>query len=232
MEVEEEVVGAGELLMHDHDFRQRYAPDETTLIESCEVEVHLLPNHKQARYQYTYSIVVTEGEPQNEWFHVIPSAVDHVSFIGARDKSGSLQAKYEKQNDSQTKVTINYRGSLSVGNTYSFSFSYEARIISLPFSQFFSRSLVYTDSFYHINPCNKLLIKVHLPDKCSVIESTPPADKSSNPTVNHEVGKMRPLDDFTFLLAYKQNRIGKELWIGVGFAFLSAILGWLLSKVV
>lgn len=215
--------------MHDHDFRQRYAPDETTLIKDCEVSIHLLTNPKEAKYQYSYTIQVKDGEPQPEWFHVIPSADSKVSSISASDNSGSLQTTTERQGENQTKITVHFRKPIGVNEEYSFTFSYQVHIIYLESSQLFSRSIVYTDSVYHINQCSRLIIKLHLPERGIPVKSTPNVDISSNP-ITHEITRMRPLDDFTFLLAYKQRRVGKQFWITFATMFASATIGALFRR--
>jgi hypothetical protein len=215
--------------MHDHDFRQRYAPDETTLIKNCEVIVHLLTNPKEAKYQYSYTIQVMEGEPQTEWFHVIPSADWKVSSVSAVDNNGGLQTTTTKQSENKTKITVKFRRPIAVNEDYSFTFSYQAHIISLESPQFLYRSIVYTDSIYHANQCNRLIVKLNLPEKGVPVKSTPHADISSNP-VTHEITGMRPLDDFTFLLAYKQRRVGKQFWITLATMFTSALIGALVRR--
>lgn len=216
--------------MHDHDFRQRYSPDETTLIRSCEIEVKIQPDHTRAKYKYKYDIKAVDGDTQREWFHIIPSAWDKVSFISAGDETGSLETVPEKLHDNKTKITIRYRKDLIVGADYSFNFSYEAKIVAFQFSQYFSRSIIITDSFYTINPCEKLLIEVLLPDGRELLESHPIQTPKSKTKYLYEGNNIRPLDDLTYLLLFKHRRLGKQFWIGVGFAALSAVLGVILSK--
>lgn len=215
--------------MHDHDFRQRYAPDETILINSCEVSVHLLTDPKQAKYQYSYTIQVRSGEPQTEWFHVIPSADSKITYLSASDNSGSLQTTIEKQSENKTKVRVHFRKPVGVNGDYSFTLSYQVHIISLTFSQFFSRSVIYTDSVYHDSQCDRLIIKLNLPERGVAVKSTPEAEISSNP-ITHEITRIRPLDDFTFLLAYKQRRVGKQFWITFVTMFVSVIAGALFRR--
>src|SRR4051794_3171948 len=119
--------------MHDHDFRQRYAPDETTLIKSCDVDIHLLTNPKEAKYKYSYTVLVRQGEAQSEWFHVIPSADWKISSLAADDASGSLQTTIDKQGENRTKMTVHFRRPVAVGEEYKFTFSYQVHIISILF---------------------------------------------------------------------------------------------------
>jgi hypothetical protein len=214
--------------MHDQEFREQYTPDFSILIKSCEVEVSLLPDYKRAKYQYNYTIRVVQGKPQADWFHLVPSKLDQVS-LSATDEHGSLQTEHESQNEHKTKVTIKFREVLQVGQEYSFRFSYETEIISIPFSQVFSRSVVYTDAFYHDNPCDLLLVTIHLPEKCFLTEAKPPADKASG-TLSYKDTGMRPLDDFAFLVAYKKHRLGKQFWLWVGTTIVSVLLGALVRK--
>lgn len=169
------------------------------------------------------------GEHQAEWFHVIPSADWKITSISASDNGGSLQTAIEKQSENKTKLTVKFRKLIGVNEEYSFTFSYQVHIISMTFSQFLSRSVIYTDSVYHINQCDRLIIKLNLPEKGIPIKSTPSAVISSNP-ITHEITRVRPLDDFTFLLAYKQRRVGKQFWITLATVSASIIFGALFRR--
>ncbi len=210
--------------MHDHDFRQSYGPDETTLIKSCDVDIHLLTNPKEAKYNYNYTVRVRQGEPQSEWFHVIPSADWKVSSIAANDASGSLQTTVEKQGKNSTKLVVHFRRPVAVGEEYKFSFSYQVHIIAISFSQFFFSSVVYTDSIYHDMACERLIVRLNRPEKGVFLKAHPEADASSNP-ITYEVSGLRPLDDFAFVLAYKQRRLGKQFWVTAATMLLSILLG-------
>jgi hypothetical protein len=208
--------------MYDHEFRTRYAPDESVQIDQCDVEIRLLSDLTRATYRFSY---VLRGTPASspEWFHDIPGPYDEVADLTARDGSGNLQSTIESNGPNTTKIRIKYRRELSEA-AYSLSFAYAAKVKTIISPSVLATRVVYTDSFYHDNPCASLKVHIHLPEGAEAIDCTPPTQLSQNP-ITFAAGAMRPLDDLTYLLAYSQRKIGKTFWIWLGSTIASAAIG-------
>lgn len=208
--------------MYDHEFRTRYEPDESIGIDQCEVEIRLLPDLARAIYRFAYTI---RGTPASspEWFHDIPGPREEVADLTASDASGNLQSTIESSGLNTTKIRIEYRRALSA-EPYSFAFGYVSNIKTIISTGVLATRVVYTDSFYHDNPCKSLKVRIYLPEGAQAIDCTPPTQLAHNP-ITFAASEMRPLDDLTYLLAYSQRRIGKPFWVWLGSALASAAIG-------
>lgn len=205
--------------MLDHDFRAANPADTSVVIKSCDIEVALRPQGAGGEYRYTYTVTTTSD--LIDWFHDIPGPRGNSKVLSATDAEGTLQTDVEER-DGTTRLHIRLRR--PTAREHTFSFSYSTSVIALLFPGVFRQRVVYSDSFVNDSACEQLRVRVVLPPK-SVATASNPAVTHGADGLSFSATRMRALDDLTFLVAYREARIGRPFWLWLASTVVSTLMG-------
>ncbi len=207
-------------LLNPQDYRESHQPEKGYRLVSADVTIQLLLDPRRARYTYRLRLQTLGDEPAEMWRHEVPARGGMVTNISARDEEGGLEFREPPDGGKSKIVEVRFRREVRRGETYGFTYSYEAQISSVVAPGVLHQTVTCGDWLVPNLDCGEFRVKVVFPEKATRLAAVPSPSEEDVGSVRYEQSPLRALETIGYLVAYRQRKLG-----AVTLSWLSSAIG-------
>ena len=219
-------------MVSPQEYREANRGEPGFRLAAAHFSIQLLPDPRRASYTYELCLETVAMEAATEWTYEIPTGEGEMTNVRAWDQAGGLQTLLSRDGGGSARLRVWLREPVRRGGRYLFSYGYETEIKSVVGAGVRTQTVTYADWLILNLRCDHLRVSVHLPETGVPIGAVPAADDQRDRCVRYEIRHLRPLEAFTFLVAYRKRKIGWTFWQWVASAVVSGLVGALISEAV
>jgi hypothetical protein len=216
-------------VINPQQYREGQQAETGYRLQCLDVAVQLLPDPRRAQYTYTLHLKTVGAEPADRWRHDVP-ARGRVTNVSVYDEAGGLQYALPPDGPGRARLEVHFRRRVGRGESYVFTYSYEAQINTVIGPGALTQTITYGDWLMPNLPCDRLRVRVLVPPRAVRMAAVPAPTDEDGESVRYEQDNLRPLENMGFLVAYRKRKVGVRFWQWVASAAASGLLGAFIAE--